>query len=285
MRRRSEVPTASTKMKKRPSITNLFRSNSSTRSSPRDSKTAASLVASPVVAPPPPPPPAAEVEEDYTVKVCVRKKPVKLGETDVVEVAGSDVYLMEQKQKVDLTKYTHRHEFKYDNAFGDDSNTQDIYDSSIRELVDNIFDGGTSTTFCFGQTASGERCCPRVSGRLRGPLTVAPHIQGKSFTLFGASGGMNSGSGEIDAKAAVEGGLYLMAAHDIFTRAVEQGLTVSRRRHHHRPVTSHRVNPSVAARSPSPCTRSTAGTCTTCWMGARRSHRWKTATASCSSSG
>lgn len=70
----------------------------------------------------------------------------------------------------------------------------------------NSFNGGTSTCFCFGQTASG-----------------------KTFTLFGAGGGLaqqdgdsGGGGGASDAEQDADtNGVYMMAATDMFQRLEE----------------------------------------------------------------
>jgi kinesin family protein 2/24 len=118
------------------------------------------------------------------LKVVVRKRPAWEGEEDCVGVVGGRVVVRENKVKVDLTKYVKDHVFLYDDAFGDEATTGDLYERAQTELVDNFFRGGTSTCFCFGQTASG-----------------------KTFTLFGANGGQ----GEA-------GGIYMLAAEDVFGR-------------------------------------------------------------------
>jgi hypothetical protein len=97
--------------------------------------------------------------------------------------------------KVDLTKYIKTHKFCYDDAFAEDESTGDLYHSQIQELVDNFFDNGTSTCFCFGQTASG-----------------------KTFTLFGAGGGQVMSEEDIDQNTYESGGVYMLAAEDIFQR-------------------------------------------------------------------
>ena len=108
------------------------------------------------------------------------------------------VLVHEDKVKVDLTKYVQTHEFRYDDAFGEADSTARLYDASIQHLIDNFMgDGGTSTCFCFGQTASG-----------------------KTFTLFGAQGGQYQqheaeGARGGDMDAALDG-LYLLAAADAF---------------------------------------------------------------------
>jgi hypothetical protein len=119
------------------------------------------------------------------IHVVVRKRPVKEGQTDVLECEGPALFLHEPKKKVDLTEYMHSHKFRYDNVFSELDTTTDLYRGSVHSLVHNLFQGGTSTCFCFGQTASG-----------------------KTFTLFGQCGGGEDPVG-------VEG-LYVIAARRIF---------------------------------------------------------------------
>ena len=105
--------------------------------------------------------------EKVNVRVVVRKRPVPASERDCVEVRAPSVQVVEPKVKADLTKYKHTHTFDFDDSFSELEDTQEIFDSSVHDLVTNAFDGGTSTCFCFGQTASG-----------------------KTFTLFGRGGGL-----------------------------------------------------------------------------------------------
>jgi kinesin family protein 2/24 len=91
-----------------------------------------------------------------TVRVIVRKRPVQEGERDFVEVQAPLVLVNEDKLKVDLTKFTQQHTFTYDDSFGEFDDTQELFQRSIYDLVVNVLDGGTSTAFCFGQTASGK---------------------------------------------------------------------------------------------------------------------------------
>mmetsp|Transcript_10874 Transcript_10874/g.14149 ORF Transcript_10874/g.14149 Transcript_10874/m.14149 type:complete len:588 (-) Transcript_10874:103-1866(-) len=130
------------------------------------------------------------------LRVCVRKRPAKPNETDCVECIGHQILLHEDKVKVDLTKYESVTKFNLDGVFGENHATTDVYDESVRYLIDNFFAGGTSTCFCFGQTASG-----------------------KTFTLFGEGGGthqQHEGS-SLDASAD-SGGIYMLAASSAFDR-------------------------------------------------------------------
>ena len=123
------------------------------------------------------------------IHVIVRKRPVNHGQTDVLQCSGSSIFLHEPKKKVDLTQYTHSHKFKYDNSYSEIDNTGVLYRRSVHSLVHNLFQGGTSTCFCFGQTASG-----------------------KTHTLFGQCGGGESKGIQ---------GLYQIAAQRIFD-SIEQ---------------------------------------------------------------
>ena len=127
------------------------------------------------------------------VKVVVRKRPVGADEVDVVKAAPPKLLVNESKVKVDLTRFRQEHTFTFDDTYGEFDDTRCVYDRCLRELVENVFNGGTSKAFCFGQTASG-----------------------KTHTLFGEAGGKSSntgkdtlgnGGGASSAAAAAEAGL------------------------------------------------------------------------------
>ena len=135
------------------------------------------------------------------VRVIVRKRPVPEGEVDVIDVSAPKLTVLEQKVKVDLTKYMEEHAFTYDDTFSEADDTRELYDRSVQDLVTNVFDGGTSTAFCFGQTASG-----------------------KTFTLFGAGGGQIMTSSLVQEGSqdeAAKGGVYLLAAYEIYQHVKE----------------------------------------------------------------
>jgi hypothetical protein len=136
----------------------------------------------------------------YAVRVIVRKRPVPPNALDVVEVAAPNVIVSEQKVKVDLRKYVEESGFACDDAFGEADSTAQLYERSVHDLVSNMFEGGTSTAFCFGQTASG-----------------------KTFTLFGAGGGQTVEDVHLLEEAgheaeAAHGGVYLISAYEIYLK-------------------------------------------------------------------
>lgn len=79
-----------------------------------------------------------------------------------------------------MTKYLEKTTFTFDNAYGEDSHNEEIYQDVVRPLVSAAFQKSKVTCFGYGQTGSG-----------------------KTFTMMG------------DAAKGVPG-LYLLAANDIF---------------------------------------------------------------------
>eukprot|EP00216_Chloropicon_sp_CCMP2111_P003611 CAMPEP_0198242882 /NCGR_PEP_ID=MMETSP1446-20131203/22145_1 /TAXON_ID=1461542 ORGANISM="Unidentified sp, Strain CCMP2111" /NCGR_SAMPLE_ID=MMETSP1446 /ASSEMBLY_ACC=CAM_ASM_001112 /LENGTH=662 /DNA_ID=CAMNT_0043926533 /DNA_START=338 /DNA_END=2326 /DNA_ORIENTATION=- len=97
------------------------------------------------------------------IKVCVRKRPLNKREQDrreddIMEVQLNDRSLIvnEPKQKVDLTKYTERHEFHFDRVFDVDVSNDTIYQTTIMPMLPVVFAGGRASCFAFGQTGSGK---------------------------------------------------------------------------------------------------------------------------------
>lgn len=119
---------------------------------------------------------------DGRIKVVVRKRPLMDGEagTDCVAVASPQITLEITKQRVDLSEYTQRSDFCFDEVFNEGHNNQDVYRSCALELLDVALLGGSASCFAYGQTGSG-----------------------KTHTMMGN---------------ASEKGLYLLAASDLFDR-------------------------------------------------------------------
>lgn len=67
------------------------------------------------------------------IYVCVRKRPifdkeVKDGQIDCVSTANPVIWVGEPKFKVDgITKFIENHDHTFDNVFGNDSTTEDLY--------------------------------------------------------------------------------------------------------------------------------------------------------------
>jgi len=107
----------------------------------------------PAVRGPPPP----------KIRVVVRKRPInkkerERGEDDIVEVdmAKGELVVNEPKLRVDLTRYTERHRFVFDDALAERVSNDDVYHSTVQPLVQTLFWGGKATCFAYGQTGSGK---------------------------------------------------------------------------------------------------------------------------------
>lgn len=86
---------------------------------------------------------------------------------------------------MDLTPYTDEYRFNFDGAYDESSTNEQIYESSIKPLVECAFDGARVSCFAYGQTGSG-----------------------KTYTMLG------------DGQQVY--GLYLLAACDIFDQTAQR---------------------------------------------------------------
>lgn len=113
--------------------------------------------------------------------VAVRKKPASEGEKDIVVVQSPSCVINEPKVKYDLTHYTDRHTFVYDEVMDETVGNREVYQRCCQPLIETVFSYGNATCFAYGQTGSG-----------------------KTHTMLGR---------------ADEPGLYACAARDVFMRA------------------------------------------------------------------
>ncbi len=61
------------------------------------------------------------------------------------------------KFKVDgVTKYIDNQEFQFDNTFNEDESNLELYNFSIKPIIDLVFNSGVVTVFAYGQTGSGK---------------------------------------------------------------------------------------------------------------------------------
>ena len=94
--------------------------------------------------------------------VCVRKrilfeKESKDGQVDCVSCQNPNIRVMEPKYKIDgITKFIENQDFIFDNSYGDNCTTENIYESNVQPTLDQIFNDGISTVFAYGQTGSGK---------------------------------------------------------------------------------------------------------------------------------
>lgn len=97
------------------------------------------------------------------IRVIVRKRPmngkeIERGEMDVLqcEPEVSKLTVHEPREKVDLTKYTETHSFRFDDVFDSDVDNDSLYAMTIRPLIATLFKSGRGTCFAYGQTGSGK---------------------------------------------------------------------------------------------------------------------------------
>ncbi|GET88903.1 mcak-like kinesin, putative [Leishmania tarentolae] len=113
--------------------------------------------------------------------VAVRKRPIADPELDIVETPTPKCIVNEPKIKYDLSHYTDRHTFTFDEVFGETCTNAGVYQRCCLPLIDTVFNHGNATCFAYGQTGSG-----------------------KTYTMLGSQ---------------KEPGLYAIAAREIFARA------------------------------------------------------------------
>jgi kinesin family member 2/24 len=79
------------------------------------------------------------------------------GEIDCVSASNPVITVHECKYKVDgITKYVDNSEFLFDNAFSHLESNDELYQYSIKPILDLVFNQGIVTVFAYGQTGSGK---------------------------------------------------------------------------------------------------------------------------------
>ncbi|KDD74489.1 kinesin, partial [Helicosporidium sp. ATCC 50920] len=121
------------------------------------------------------------------IRVIVRKRPLnkkelERGDADVLECdqSASTLFVNEPKLKVDLTRFTERHSFRFDDVFDEFVCNDELYDLAIRPLIATIFRSGKATCFAYGQTGSGKTytmapLAPRAAKDIFGVLARPDH--------------------------------------------------------------------------------------------------------------
>ena len=104
-----------------------------------------------------------EIADPPRIRVIVRKRPlnakeIERGEVDVLECNTEESVLTvhEPRAKVDLTKYTETHCFRFDDVFDTDVDNDSLYAQTVRPLIATVFKSGRGTCFAYGQTGSGK---------------------------------------------------------------------------------------------------------------------------------
>jgi kinesin family protein 2/24 len=138
-------------------------------------------------------------DDNMRIRVMVRKRPmsrseiVAAGDVDVIHPFDHGSYgrllVYNPKTRVDLTKTIDALSFSFDNVFDENSTNAQIYETAIRGMIPNLFEGQWASIFAYGQTGSG-----------------------KTFTMMGSTvTGLNENTFDPSNL-----GLYYMAALDLF---------------------------------------------------------------------
>ena len=103
-----------------------------------------------------------QLSSQSKIFVVIRKRPlsqkeINNGEIDCISVINPRVYIHECKVQIDgITKYLEDHEFYFDNTFGENNTTNEVYKYTIEPMINLILDQGIVTCFAYGQTGSGK---------------------------------------------------------------------------------------------------------------------------------
>ena len=89
------------------------------------------------------------------IRVCIRKRPVSKKEEsrkekDIIKVEKDSIVVYEDKQRLDLSKYTEKHGFEFDNVFSENVSNIEIYNMVIRPILHFALEGGKSSCFAYG---------------------------------------------------------------------------------------------------------------------------------------
>ena len=124
------------------------------------------------------------------IKVCVRKRPpnkkeISNNDIDIIQQKSKkSLVVKELKNKLDLSKYIEEHYFQFDRVFDEDMTNKDIYEETVRPMIDAAFKNHSKVScFAYGQTGSG-----------------------KTYTMMG----------DPYAKDLTCPGLYLLCSYDVF---------------------------------------------------------------------
>lgn len=94
--------------------------------------------------------------------MCLKKRPIfqkelESGEIDCVSFSNPWAIVHENKFRVDgVSKYIENSRFEFDNTFSEHESNAELYDCSIKPILDLVFNTGTITIFAYGQTGSGK---------------------------------------------------------------------------------------------------------------------------------
>lgn len=107
-----------------------------------------------------------EEEEEEAVKVAIRIRP--LGNHNDPQVGGrawkasrtnnsiAEISADKKSSRYQSAANTDEAEYEFDKVFGEDTNTSEIYNELVGDIVESVANGVNGTVFTYGQTSSGK---------------------------------------------------------------------------------------------------------------------------------
>ena len=78
-------------------------------------------------------------------------------EIDSVSSSNPMIRVLVPKYKVDgISKFVENAQFQFDNTYNENEDTKEIYEYSLKPLLNLMLDQGVVTCFAYGQTGSGK---------------------------------------------------------------------------------------------------------------------------------
>nr|KAG5695524.1 hypothetical protein BaRGS_008027 [Batillaria attramentaria] len=97
------------------------------------------------------------VELVNIIKSVHSRREIRASEQDIVTAESTNtVVVKEPKVAVDLTAFTLKHEFMFDEVFHENCSNDDVYIRAARPLISTVFQGSNATFFAYGQTGAGK---------------------------------------------------------------------------------------------------------------------------------
>lgn len=87
--------------------------------------------------------------------VCVRKKPAEGGK-DTVRLESNSVVVQGSKVSYSLDDVGYTHQFLFDRAFNESCTNEEIFQSTVKGMVDFSIGGGSCSVIAYGQTGTGK---------------------------------------------------------------------------------------------------------------------------------
>lgn len=89
------------------------------------------------------------------ITVCIRKKPLPDTE-DIIEVKNKSLTIKTEKLSIDLSQITSFYNFTFDTIYDKYTSTLEIFEYSIKPIINHALSSGSSSIIAYGQTNTGK---------------------------------------------------------------------------------------------------------------------------------